>query len=123
MSTGIRILPRDTAGYLFDGTPVSYQIARSMQEYYAKNYPEARAQMARDAEAINGVHLRRLLSRATWGKRDERFGIENMPRALRRAWHRSGLLTCKNVAATDEYVLAMDKNRRAIAKWLAAMPK
>lgn len=119
MSTGIRILPRDTKGYVFDGILVSYQAARSMQEHCTKIYPEAREQMARDAKAINGVHLRRLLTQATWGKRSDNYWLENLPREIRGAYVRTGFSNSYMTAiVSDDYVAAIDKDRRAIAKSL-----
>lgn len=91
VSTGVRILPRDTAGYMIDGARGSYQTARAVLEYCAKHDPEHRAEFARQARHLNTTHLRRLLTAAVRDKLGfevanalDRWGIDNLPRAQRR---------------------------------------
>lgn len=90
-STGVPILPRDTAGYMIDGALGSYQTVRAVLEYYAKHQPENRAEYARQARHLNTTHLRRLLTAAVREKFGfeaanalDRWGIDNLPRAQRR---------------------------------------
>jgi hypothetical protein len=88
MSTGVRILPRDTRGYMIDGVLATYQQARAIQEHIAASRPELRAEMAWCARHLNITHLRRLL-RSAANKTDAAWDpsywfIENLPRAQRR---------------------------------------
>lgn len=117
MSTGVRILPFDTVGYMFDGVMGSYQMVRKCQEFYAKNYPECIEQLRSDALALNRTHLRRLLSRAVQTKRGtasllalDDYWLENLPRRDRRRWEGPiGTRPKNKFGATREYVTAVQQ--------------
>lgn len=117
MSTGVRILPFDTIGYMFDGVMGSYQLVRKCQEFFAKTYPQCAAQIAEDARALNRTHLRRLLSAAVRNKigmdgddRLHRWWLENLPRCDRKPWgDRLAPKPKSKFAASREFVTSVQQ--------------
>lgn len=89
-ATGVRVLPRDTNGYVFDGMACSYRMARLMLDFQARTYPDRIPALADEARMLNGVHLRRLLGRQPRVFEERGKWInENQPRHIRRLFERT----------------------------------
>lgn len=93
-ATGVPFLKGDTVGYLIDGCPASYRIARTMYAHLASRYPEQKEYAIEQARWLNRVHLNRLISQSHYRANPEHwknhmaYWVENLPRAERKKYHR-----------------------------------
>lgn len=93
-ATGVPVLKGDTTGYLIDGCPVSYRIARVMYSHLAERYPVQKEYAVEQARWLNRVHLNRLISQSHFRANPEswnnamKYWVENLPRAERKEFLR-----------------------------------
>lgn len=88
-ATGVKVMPGDSNGYIYDGVYVTYRMCRLMMDYYARKHPDEVPALAMQAGHLNALHMRRVLSQSVyrvnevaWHKMGE-WSVANMPRESR----------------------------------------